>query len=93
VTACPEGDAPIGVIPPQRVLIAAERCKGCGLCVAVCPPEIMELGALNRLGYAVVGVTDQARCTSCTACALVCPEVAIIVLRPPRARQAPEGTK
>lgn len=93
MTARPEGDAPIGVIPPQRVLIAAERCKGCGLCVAVCPPEIMELGSLNRLGYAVVHVTDQARCTSCTACALVCPEVAIIVLRPRRARQMREGPK
>ncbi|MBM3469315.1 MAG: 4Fe-4S dicluster domain-containing protein [Armatimonadetes bacterium] len=75
------------------MLIAAERCKGCGLCVAVCPPEIMELGSLNRLGYAVVRVTDQARCTSCTACALVCPEVAITVMRPQRARQTREGAK
>lgn len=93
MTASREGNASVGVIPPQRVLIAAERCKGCGLCVAVCPPEIMELGSLNRLGYAVVRVTDQARCTSCTACALVCPEVAITVMRPQRARQTREGAK
>ncbi len=79
------------VVSPQRVLIAAERCKGCSLCVAVCPPGIMELGSLNRLGYAAVRVTDQARCTSCTACALVCPEVAITVLRPRKARQKQES--
>lgn len=90
MTACPEGDALAGVVPLQRVLVAAERCKGCGLCVAVCPPEIMELGSLNRLGYAVARVTDQARCTSCTACALVCPEVAIVVRRPQKARRPRE---
>lgn len=90
MTASPESDALAGVIPPQRVLVAAERCKGCGLCVAVCPPEILELGSLNRFGYAVARVTDQGRCTSCAACALVCPEVAIAVRRPRKARRPRE---
>lgn len=82
------GDEPT-VAALMRVLIDAERCKGCALCVAVCPPEILKLGGLNRRGYAAAYALDQEACTSCTACALICPEVAITVMRPerPRARQ------
>ncbi len=91
MTAPGEGDAPTETVTPQRIIVAADRCKGCSLCVAVCPIEIMELGSLNRLGYAVVRVTDQARCTSCAVCALVCPEMAITVRRPRKARRSQES--
>ncbi len=76
---------------PLRVIIDTERCKGCGLCIAVCPPAVLGLGGLNTNGYAAAMLLDNERCTSCTACALICPDVAITVFRPVRhgARQAP----
>lgn len=73
-----------------RVVIDAERCKGCLLCLDVCPPKVLGVGGLNRRGYRVVVLLDDARCTSCMACALICPDVAITVYKPakpgPRAR-------
>ena len=68
-----------------RVVIALERCKGCSLCVAVCPTTVLALGSLNARGYPAAVLTDNERCTSCTACALICPESAIAVFKTPRA--------
>lgn len=82
-----EGDEPV-VEVLWRVQIAAERCKGCALCVAVCPPHVLSLGALNAHGYPAAVLHDPEGCTSCTACALICPETAIVVRRPPRAARA-----
>ncbi|MDQ7859802.1 MAG: 4Fe-4S dicluster domain-containing protein [Armatimonadota bacterium] len=78
-----DGDEPVA--EALRVVVAVERCKGCGLCVAVCPPAVLALGPLNARGYPAAILVDNDRCTSCTACALVCPECAIDVYRPPRA--------
>ena len=44
-----------------KVTFREERCKGCGLCVEVCPKKIVELNKhqLNSKGYHPAGVTDQ----------------------------------
>ncbi len=67
-----------------RVVIAVDRCKGCGLCVAVCPPRVLALGPLNARGFPAAVLLDDGRCTSCAACALLCPDGAITVFRPRR---------
>lgn len=71
------------VVVPMRVRVDEVRCKGCGLCVAVCPQGVLELGAsLNASGYHPVSVTREDRCTSCALCALMCPDLALEVFRP-----------
>lgn len=69
---------------PDRgtVVMNAEECKGCGLCVAACPPKVLHLsGQLNHYGYhpaAYLGVG----CTGCGICFFACPEPGgITVLR------------
>ena len=64
-----------------KITIDTERCKGCGLCVAVCPKgSIVICKQSNKKGYFPA---QQAKdeCTGCTLCALVCPDVAIEVHR------------
>lgn len=69
---------------PDRgsVNIDDEECKGCGLCVEACPPNVLHLGEhINHYGYPAA-TYEGAGCTGCGICFLACPEPgAITVLR------------
>jgi len=59
-----------------------ERCKGCGLCVAVCNFNLLRLAdELNLLGYHPVVFDDERRCTGCALCAWMCPDQVIDVVK------------
>jgi 2-oxoglutarate ferredoxin oxidoreductase subunit delta len=49
-------------------------CKGCGICVAFCPKQVLELDDHEK---AVVKRLEQ--CNACTLCELRCPDIAIEV--------------
>ena len=77
-------------MPKGMVLIEADRCKGCTLCVEACPEEILVMSteAFNQKGYRPVEVTDMAQCTGCAICAVVCPDVVFTVYRERKQRTA-----
>ena len=57
-------------------------CKGCELCVGVCPQNVLAL-AMDRItakGYHPAQLTGEG-CTGCAVCALICPEASITVYR------------
>ena len=55
------------------VTIAAERCKGCELCVPACPPRVLRMSERrNAMGFLLPELLPG--CTGCGACALVCPD-------------------
>ena len=60
-----------------------DRCKGCELCVAVCPKHILALdkSVANRKGYHPAAVTDISQCIACASCAKMCPDSVITVER------------
>lgn len=66
-----------------HVVIDAERCKGCELCVSVCPRDSLRMSeGFNAKGYRpAVWVNADGACTGCALCALVCPDTAIAVYR------------
>lgn len=68
-----------------RVTFDEDMCKGCGLCVTVCPVDIIQLdtGKLNKKGYYPASVKDgdMEKCISCANCAMICPDVVITVER------------
>ena len=66
--------------------IARDRCKGCELCITVCPKHVLELDSsiVNRLGHHPVRLTDAAECTSCALCVRVCPDVVFTIYARPR---------
>jgi 2-oxoglutarate ferredoxin oxidoreductase subunit delta len=61
--------------PKPRVKINTDWCKGCGLCVAVCPKQILRLGGFDQKAE----VTDESLCINCKMCELHCPDFAITI--------------
>ena len=66
-----------------RIVVNEHYCKGCALCVDVCPESIvaMDTDRLTAKGYHPAVCIDASRCTACTNCAQMCPDVAITVYR------------
>ena len=63
-----------------KIVIDMERCKGCGLCITVCPKNsIVVSDDSNKSGY-FPAQAKNTECTACTRCAIVCPEGIIEVL-------------
>lgn len=66
-----------------KVTFREDRCKGCSLCVPVCPQKIVFIRSdkLNAKGHHPAGVDDMDKCTGCTFCATICPDQVIEVER------------
>ncbi len=61
-------------------IIDSERCKGCGLCVAVCPKNVLELSDhVSARGYYPSFQARPEDCIYCTLCCIMCPDVAITI--------------
>jgi 2-oxoglutarate ferredoxin oxidoreductase subunit delta len=65
-----------------RVEIDRERCKGCYLCVGVCPKaSLMIESSLNKKGFKPAGFKKGAVCAGCCLCATMCPECCIEIIK------------
>jgi len=66
--------------------IASDRCKGCELCVHICPKHCLALDetVVNGLGYHPIRLTAAAACTSCALCARICPDAVFAVYARPK---------
>lgn len=63
------------------VVVEAERCKACELCVIFCPAHVLRLSRRrNSLNHRVVELFDPDGCTGCEICAKVCPDMAIVAV-------------
>lgn len=55
-----------------------ERCKGCGLCVSICPKHVLAISdKLNTKGYFPAYQVYPEDCNFCALCCVMCPDVAI----------------
>lgn len=65
----------------NKITFQTDRCKGCELCVDVCPKKILALDGdvLNAKGYHPARITAQEKCIACAMCAMMCPDCVIRV--------------
>ena len=60
--------------------IIEDRCKGCGLCVDVCPKNVLEISKnVNAKGYFPAYQARPEDCIFCAICCTMCPDVAIAI--------------
>lgn len=63
------------------VVIDIEKCKGCEVCISVCPQDVLALAPqVNNKGYHYA-IKVNSDCTGCANCAIVCPDAVITVYR------------
>ena len=71
--------------------IDKDRCKGCGLCVTVCPKKVLEItDQVNTKGYFPAYRARPEDCIHCSLCCTMCPDVAIEITED---AEAPSDTK
>jgi indolepyruvate ferredoxin oxidoreductase beta subunit len=68
----------------HRLEITEAWCKGCDICVKMCPERCLSLNARH-----VVELADPAACTACRLCEWLCPDYAIRVDVAPAAKALP----
>ncbi len=60
------------------VKISGNCCKGCQLCITVCPKKVLELSkGLNAKGHHIAEAVRLGDCIGCLQCADICPDAAI----------------
>ena len=60
--------------PEHPLFLVRTWCKGCGLCVEICPRQVLSMGGLGK-----VEVVAPERCVSCGMCEMTCPDFALVV--------------
>ncbi|MHA1895736.1 MAG: 4Fe-4S dicluster domain-containing protein [Candidatus Helarchaeota archaeon] len=64
-----------------NITINSKFCKGCMLCVEVCPQNVFEASKdkINEKGYKLAEVVNSEKCVKCRKCEMICPDFAITV--------------
>jgi len=72
-------------LPENLVVVDAEKCKGCEICIVSCPEGNLKISsALNRNGFHPVTFSyqgERGKCTGCGICYWVCPDFAVAEVR------------
>lgn len=64
------------------VKVNKERCKGCKLCIEVCPSGIFKLSnKFNKMGYHFIETINGKSCIGCKRCVIICPDVSIEIYK------------
>ena len=64
----------------MAIYVDKEICKGCQLCIHLCPKKVFEVGEeVNDKGFVIPKVARKDQCINCKICELICPDLAIFV--------------
>ena len=64
----------------NKLFINPDYCKGCLICVDVCPKDaIKSSNKINLKGYILPAEKDMRLCNGCGLCEIMCPDFAIAI--------------
>ena len=68
------------ILEKPITVVSPEHCKGCSLCVAACPKDVLSLqSGFNSRGFHPSKYLGEG-CTGCGMCFYACPEPAAITV-------------
>ena len=80
--------------PMPRIEIKEDWCKGCYICIDVCPRGVLEEDRATFVrGFHPVVVARPEDCTGCRLCELLCPDLAIAVYQESKGKCEPTADR
>lgn len=65
----------------RKIVVSEELCKGCGICIALCPLKVLvKSDKLSPRGVYPPVSTGGNKCTGCRMCEYYCPDFAVYVV-------------
>jgi 2-oxoglutarate ferredoxin oxidoreductase subunit delta len=65
----------------KEIKIDNQFCKGCGLCIQVCPRKVFGKSDMrSRAGYSLPRILALENCGVCLLCEMTCPDLALTVV-------------
>ncbi len=63
-----------------KIIINQQWCKGCGLCIEICPKKVYTREAnISAKGFQQIEIINPDLCNQCLLCELLCPDMAITI--------------
>jgi len=65
----------------KKPIVNEILCKGCGICVSVCPQKVLVISTtkINPKGFNIAEAKNE-KCIGCRLCEVVCPDFAITII-------------
>jgi 2-oxoglutarate ferredoxin oxidoreductase subunit delta len=64
-----------------EIVIDEEKCKGCGICVALCPLKVLvKSDKISPQGFNLPSPINRDKCSGCRICEYYCPDFAIYII-------------
>ncbi len=66
----------------KELIVNESYCKGCGMCIWICPFNVLEIDKerINSMGYHPVKIAHPEKCVKCGLCEYICPDFAIFLV-------------
>ena len=65
----------------REIIIDDQFCKGCNLCIEVCPRKVFsKSNKRSGAGYSMPQTQDLEECAVCFLCEITCPDLALTVI-------------
>ncbi len=65
----------------KKIIIDEKRCKGCGICISLCPLKVLIKGKnFSSQDYNLPSPINEDKCSGCRICEYYCPDFAIYII-------------